>query len=345
MVNISDYSSLETNINLISPVNNYVTSNSSVIFNGTVSSSNPIQSVTLDINGLFNQTDHSGINNTNYIFIVNGLIGSNNWSYTVCDTYNFCNTSNTNTFTVLSNTIFTDVNITDNLIVGQNLSALNGFFNSLGNLLQPILNLFVTNAMISTATITNLNVTGLLYGDGSHLTNIPMTNSSYYLATNPNNYTAYGITWYNAMNGTLALMSNLSDYYLASNPSNYYNNITLQNLSQLRDNLGGRGYTSLSNFTNNEGFYNSTNPPPANEPNWNGNASNVAYTNKANIFNGSINVLGNSNVTGNSTVTYTHYNSQALATCGASYYGDIGRNSSGLYYCSSTSKWIRLASG
>jgi hypothetical protein len=190
-----------------------------------------------------------------------------------------------------------------------------------------------------------LNVTGLLYGDGSHLTNIPMTNSSYYLATNPNNYTAYGITWYNAMNGTLALMSNLSDYYLASNPSNYYNNITLQNLSQLRDNLGGRGYTSLSNFTNNEGFYNSTNPPPANEPNWNGNASNVAYTNKANIFNGSINVLGNSNVTGNSTVTYTHYNSQALATCGASYYGDIGRNSSGLYYCSSTSKWIRLASG
>ena len=50
----------------------------------------------------------------------------------------------------------------------------------------------------------------------------------------------------------------------------------MQNLSQLTDDLGNRGYTSLSNFTNDEGFYNSTNPPPyppETEPLWNGNYS------------------------------------------------------------------------
>lgn len=57
---------------------------------------------------------------------------------------------------------------------------------------------------------------------------------------------------------------------------NYYNSTSLQNLSQLTDDLGNRGYTSLSNFTNDEGFYNSTNPPPyppETEPLWNGNYS------------------------------------------------------------------------
>ncbi len=176
------------------------------------------------------------------------------------------------------NATFENVNITNNLTVGQNIFALNGFFSSLGTLINQVANLFVTNAII-----TNLNVTGLLYGDGSHLTNIPVINSSYYLITNP------------------------------------------------------------------FGFYNSTNPPPSNEPNWNSNSSIVAYINRINNFNRSIIVsTGNISITGNTsgngllTLPRT-----TLPFCDSMSNGSIGRNSTGLFYCpgNGTNKWIRLALG
>jgi len=80
------------------------------------------------------------------------------------------------------------------------------------------------------------------FGDGSGLTGIS--------GTQINN----NLNWINAssVNGS---------YYLITNPFGFYNSTTLQNLSQLADNLGDRGYSYLSNFSNNLGFYNSTTLP------------------------------------------------------------------------------------
>ena len=107
------------------------------------------------------------------------------------------------------------------------------------------------------------------------------TNGTYYLASNPSGY----VNWSQALNGTLALTSLLSNYYLNSNPSNFYNNVTLKNLSQLNDNLGNRGYTNLFNFTNGPEYINwsqTTNGTLMLQANWN--ATNTSYYLNSNPF-------------------------------------------------------------
>ncbi len=82
-------------------------------------------------------------------------------------------------------------------------------------------------------------------------------------------------------------------YYGLANSYGYYNSTSLTSLSQLTDNLGNRGYTHLSNFTDNilwtSGF-NSTGDSrwltsyTETDPQWSSNYSNVAFINKANSF-------------------------------------------------------------
>lgn len=60
-----------------------------------------------------------------------------------------------------------------------------------------------------------------------------------------------------------------------------------------------------------------------------------------------LNVKGNSNTTN---VTYANItiiqNSVALLpACSAAFFGGLGRNSTGLYYCSNTSAWKQLVLG
>ena len=60
----------------------------------------------------------------------------------------------------------------NNLNLTGNVTANTGFFSFLGSLLRPIVNLFATNI-----TTTNLNVTGLIFGNGSQITGLSINNS------------------------------------------------------------------------------------------------------------------------------------------------------------------------
>jgi hypothetical protein len=67
------------------------------------------------------------------------------------------------------------------------------------------------------------------------------TNGTFYLASNPSSYTTIPLVWTTLTNGTLLLASQWNatntSYYLATNPFGFYNSTTLQNLSQLSDDI------------------------------------------------------------------------------------------------------------
>ncbi len=148
-----------------------------------------------------------------------------------------------------------------------------GFFNStsLNSLSQLINDLGIGNWTLDKSNyynssqvdsaISSANTSIKNYADGAFITkanegNLNVNSSTYWAGLN----SVYGIrgsqinndlNWVNA--STVG-----GSYYLITNPYGFYNSTTLQNLSQLNDNLGNRGYTSLSNFTNNLNFINST---------------------------------------------------------------------------------------
>jgi len=120
-----------------------------------------------------------------------------------------------------------EVTIDSNLTLGSfNVSASSGFFSFLGSLLNRISNIFATDADISN----NLTV-------GGNLSVIGIINGTTVYSGNNNLTISYLLT----TNGTLLLVSQWNatntSYYLATNPFGFYNSTTLQNLSQLSNNL------------------------------------------------------------------------------------------------------------
>ncbi len=106
---------------------------------------------------------------------------------------------------------------------------------------------------------TNINLTGLYYGNGSQLTDVSTTETLWNA-----NYTTFltHINWSVASNGTLMFASNWNatntSYYLVTNPFGFYNSTDF----------------SISDYYLNNnpfGYYNSTNPSP--ETLWNANYS------------------------------------------------------------------------
>ncbi|KKN65809.1 hypothetical protein LCGC14_0477450 [marine sediment metagenome] len=83
-------------ITLNSPVDNFSTLNQTIIFNGTVDSPT---NVTLFIDGTLNETNSSGINDTNYLFTKTISDGNHNWTYESCNSFG-CSIATTRTFTI-----------------------------------------------------------------------------------------------------------------------------------------------------------------------------------------------------------------------------------------------------
>ncbi len=86
-------------VTLNSPVNAYNSTSSSISFNGTASDDTAIINVSLYIDGVLNETNSSGFNATDYIFVKNLSDGDYNWTYKVCDDV-LCLTATTRNFSV-----------------------------------------------------------------------------------------------------------------------------------------------------------------------------------------------------------------------------------------------------
>ena len=96
---------------LNSPADNLETTNNSIFFNGTVISRNfkTIVNVSLIIDGVVNETNSSGINNSEYIFTKTLSFDTHNWTYESCDNSSVCFTASTRDFEILT---FIENNIT-----------------------------------------------------------------------------------------------------------------------------------------------------------------------------------------------------------------------------------------
>ena len=86
-------------VTLNSPVDAFNTSNQTINFNGTVTSPEGITNVTLFIDGILNETNSSGINDTDYFFTKIISNGNRNWTYESCND-NGCTTATTRTFSI-----------------------------------------------------------------------------------------------------------------------------------------------------------------------------------------------------------------------------------------------------
>lgn len=148
---------------LNSPADNSQTNLTNISFNANVSDNVAVQNVSLFINGTLNQTNSSGLNNTDYIFSANLPNGTYNWAYQACDNSSNCIFSSNRTITVntslndtvppqvqfVSPTPLTNSNLTQNYIPigvsasdsGSGLNRINIFlYDSSGNLLYNVMN-------------------------------------------------------------------------------------------------------------------------------------------------------------------------------------------------------------
>jgi hypothetical protein len=74
-------------VSLISPVNAYNTTTPTITFNGTASDDTAVINVSLYIDGVLNETNSSGLNNTFYLFTKSLSEGNHNWTYETCDIF------------------------------------------------------------------------------------------------------------------------------------------------------------------------------------------------------------------------------------------------------------------
>jgi len=122
------------------PVDTFNTTNPTTIFNGTVydTSGNDVVNVSLYIDGILNETNSSGINNTDYIFTKTLSDGSYNWTYEACNNISECRNT---TVRILN------VNTTPN-IQFENPTPINEY--------NSTVNYFTVNVSITETYFTNL---------------------------------------------------------------------------------------------------------------------------------------------------------------------------------------------
>ncbi len=153
-------------ITLNSPVVGANFTSNSIEFNGTVTSFVGITNVTLFIDGVLNETNSSGINNTNYLFSKVILDGNRNWTYESCNDGG-CTIKATRDFTV--DTISPQIDISDPI---DGTSHLYLIYNDAFNL---------------NATVTDVNLDTCFYEYNS-------TNTSYSCATGVQQNETFEIT-------------------------------------------------------------------------------------------------------------------------------------------------------
>lgn len=113
-------------VTLNSPIDNFNSTNNTIDFNGTVISNsiNTIANVSLFIDGIINETNTSGINNTDYLFTKILSDGTHNWTYEAFDNESTFVTATTRTFTI-NTTAF--INYTDPTPINE-FNTTNDFF-------------------------------------------------------------------------------------------------------------------------------------------------------------------------------------------------------------------------
>jgi len=102
------YQSSGISVSLVSPIDNYNSTTSTIIFNGIANSTFGITNVSLILDGTYNETNSSGLNGT-YIFTKTLPEGNHNWTYEVCDTTGNCQNATVRNF--LIDTIYPTISI------------------------------------------------------------------------------------------------------------------------------------------------------------------------------------------------------------------------------------------
>ena len=106
-------------ITLNSPIDTYNSTNQTINFNGTVNSPDGIINTSLILDGVYNETNSSGVNDTDYLFTKILSEGNYNWTYESCN-IDRCTTPTVRTFTI--DTTLPQINIS--YPVNQNFSYL-----------------------------------------------------------------------------------------------------------------------------------------------------------------------------------------------------------------------------
>ncbi len=96
-------------VSLNSPIDILNTTSTNITFNGTASDETAVINVSLYIDGVLNETNSSGINNSFYLFEKDFDDGSYNWTYEACDVVS-CVSATTRNFTI--DATFPVINIT-----------------------------------------------------------------------------------------------------------------------------------------------------------------------------------------------------------------------------------------
>ena len=113
-------------VTLNSPIDTYNTTNPEITFNATVSDDQNLTNVTLIIDGIDNETNSSGINNTDYLFTKTLSEGGHNWTIRAFDNDSLSTTATTRNFTVDSLIPFVNITLPPTLLnyaqVGGNFS-------------------------------------------------------------------------------------------------------------------------------------------------------------------------------------------------------------------------------
>ena len=114
---------IDPQVTLNSPSDSAILTNQNITFNGSVFSANTILNVSLILDGIYNETNTSGVNNTDYLFTKIVSDGSHNWTYKACNNSQ-CKTATLRTFSLDS--ILPQINISaptgvsNYFIIGQN---------------------------------------------------------------------------------------------------------------------------------------------------------------------------------------------------------------------------------
>ena len=160
---------LPPTVTLNSPINAFNTTNQTLDFNGSVVSLDGVVNVTLFIDGILNETNSSGINDTDYLFTKTISDGSHNWTYEACNGVG-CTIATTRNFTINTApiiTVFSPIN-------GSNSTTSTIFFNATSN---KTISTWIVNYNGTNVTLSAINTT-LEVEDGNNFNLLLYANNS-----------------------------------------------------------------------------------------------------------------------------------------------------------------------
>lgn len=177
-------------ITLNDPINAFNTTAPLIAFNGTASDDTAVINVSLFLDGTLNETNSSGLNNTNYSFLKTFIEGNHNWTMEVCDFFE-CSIAATRNFTLhLTPASVTADNPTGEInyhLLGNNLTA-NWTITETGQNLSAhiaeCLIIYNTETINITNQCVTTNTTNITYVNGADDYTIRVTEEFGFVTTN-----------------------------------------------------------------------------------------------------------------------------------------------------------------